>query len=696
MAGEEKKDYLRNGEFLPIQEHQIRLGLEEGLPVEIYAKPEYDWFQMEEIRKGLKAGIDVSVYASADIPYEKMHQIRKGLQEGMQLYSYMHLKASVLRELRRARRVGVNILKYISLGYDADQLQVIRIAIENGVDLDPYLSKDYRAASLSEIYEGLKNGLDVTIYAMNDYSWRQMREIRLGLEHRLDIEKYRSKLYSWEQMREVRLGLEMGLDVENYRLLRYTAGEMRKKRLAILEEINREQERILQSQIKSEDFMFDFTANDMEVYVTLLNREKVITRERVMEILEQNNILYGIQDETVERIVSGKGVRKGMLLAKGEIPHKGEDGWYEFFFRTVINRRPKVLEDGSVDYQNIEWFEMVKEGQKLAVYHEAQDGVDGHNVRGNAIKARRGIEKPILTGKGFQIDKDRKTYYATMEGMITLEDNEMRITNHMLLDEVTMATGNIDFSGSVHILGDVRNGAVVKAAGDVVIDGNVEAATIESGGSVVLKKGMNAAGHGYIEAKKDVVSRFFEAVKVEAGGNIDVGKSLNSQLYATGMITSSGAVAGGLAQAGSGFRLRHVGNHAGLHTVVKINMSDQFKKEYKSIKSAVHDAKQELRIMTKSYEEFREKFSPEARSYMEIYKKVENSVFAKRKQVEQLEKIEDDLEQKYLKVRESRIVIEGYAYEGTVVELDGCRWEADNRRNIVVRRRNENLEVLSK
>lgn len=56
--------------------HQIRRGLEEKLPVECYALPEYDWFQMEEIRKGLKSGVDISKYAKPGITFDVMRQIR--------------------------------------------------------------------------------------------------------------------------------------------------------------------------------------------------------------------------------------------------------------------------------------------------------------------------------------------------------------------------------------------------------------------------------------------------------------------------------------------------------------------------------------------------------------------------------------------------------------------------------------------
>ena len=47
------KDYEEMGCFKCGQMDQIRKGLEKGLDVSIYAKPEFDDFQMEEIRIGL-------------------------------------------------------------------------------------------------------------------------------------------------------------------------------------------------------------------------------------------------------------------------------------------------------------------------------------------------------------------------------------------------------------------------------------------------------------------------------------------------------------------------------------------------------------------------------------------------------------------------------------------------------------------
>ena len=50
------------------QMEEIRIGMEEGLDVSIYADPEYMPLQMEAIRIGLEKGLDVSKYANRKFP----------------------------------------------------------------------------------------------------------------------------------------------------------------------------------------------------------------------------------------------------------------------------------------------------------------------------------------------------------------------------------------------------------------------------------------------------------------------------------------------------------------------------------------------------------------------------------------------------------------------------------------------------
>lgn len=96
---------------------EIRLGLEAGVDVSVYADKAYDWFQMKEIRKGLEKKLDVSKYADPKISFEVMHQLRKGLTEGIDLSFAKTIPAGVLRELRKAMAAKVDIRMYIREGY---------------------------------------------------------------------------------------------------------------------------------------------------------------------------------------------------------------------------------------------------------------------------------------------------------------------------------------------------------------------------------------------------------------------------------------------------------------------------------------------------------------------------------------------------------------------------------------------------
>ena len=63
------------------QMHQICDGLEHGRDVSIYADPRFEWRQMNVILRGLLVGIDVSSYVDPTISHKEMENIRKHLEE---------------------------------------------------------------------------------------------------------------------------------------------------------------------------------------------------------------------------------------------------------------------------------------------------------------------------------------------------------------------------------------------------------------------------------------------------------------------------------------------------------------------------------------------------------------------------------------------------------------------------------------
>lgn len=701
-AGIDTSVYSRK-EYFALQMHQIRLGMMEGLPIELYASADYDWFQMEEIRLGLSEGLDVQLYAFPDVPYDTMRQIRKGLQKGLDLSAYRKLDAGMLRELRKALLSRVTIVKYIKEGYIAEQLKEIRIGLEKRLNIEPYLKKEFRGAAIAEICKGLEKGLDVSPYAKLEFSWQQMREIRRGLEKRIDVSVYADAFYSWQQMREIRMGLEKGIDVSGYKSLMYTASEMKRKRLSLLKDITDENPlNIEPHQETKEDkalhISISISEDEMEAYLTITEEGNNYDKQKLIKALNQCGIRYGILEDVVESLAKGIKMKSPFVIARGTQPAKGQNGWYEFFFKTEEEKAPKLLEDGSVDYKNTEWFEVVENGQKIAYYHDATYGKNGISVLGRVIPAKKGKEKNMLSGKGFMLLPDQKTYLASETGVIVRKGEYLEISKLLVLDDITLASGKVDFDGSVYIKGDVGNGTHVRATGDVIIDGFVEAANIESGGTIILRQGVNAFSNGVIRAENDVNGRFFEAVKVYANGNIQANYCMNSELHAEGkiMITGvTGTFVGGKACAAQGFQAYNVGNNVGLPTYLNLGVNEKISRKYNSMQEELKEVNKELTILRNAYSDFRSKYAAEIRNTMPMYLKIESAIFTKEKQLDKLEFTKYKLEEKMRGMGSAKAVIQGNLYEGVVVDINGMKWNARGLRNVTIRKGNKQIAVYT-
>ena len=598
-------------EFLAIQMHEIRIGLVEQIPVSYYADSRYDWFQMEEIRKGLEMSLDVSKYADPEISFDRMRQIRKGLEAGIDLSDKKNMAAGVLQQLRKATLEHIDLSVYINNGFDEDQLHQIRLAKKNGVDIDSYVIPDFRGISIREIRLGLEHHIDVSVYASREYTWQQMREIRLGLEKHLDVEQYKNVLYSWQQMREIRYGLEEGMDVSYYRSFMYTTKLMRQRRLDLLEKTKMPIQNV--EAVKKRFSCFDMLLNQsgMEAIVILPNPGVPIAQDEVLSAIKEADIKKGVDYAVVKAICDGTTSGDIVTLAKGVMPQAGADGWYEFFFDTNVKSNPALMEDGSVDYQNAKWFELVKKGQTVAVYHEAQEGTPGYTIMGESLATKKGKEKPILTGSGFQILEDKKTYIAMENGKIELKDNRLVISSVLVLDDVTCATGNVDFDGSIYVRGNVGQGVSIHATRDVLVDGYTESSVIEAGGDIILKKGNNASGRGFLRANGDVMGMFFESARVWAGGKVSANYCLRSEIHAGTRIEISGrngVLAGGLAQAQNLIQATNIGNEASLATRLVLGNKDKNVQMQVDLQGREKKVSQELRLLLNAYQEFRKKF----------------------------------------------------------------------------------------
>ena len=108
------------------------------------------------------------------------------------------------------------------------------------------------------------------------------------------------------------------------------------------------------------------------------------------------------------------------------------------------------------------------------------------------------------------------------------------------VSDVDTSTGNIEYSGNVCVLGNVKTGFSIKADGDVEVRGVVENATVEATGNVTIARGMNGMSKGTITAGGNVVAKFLENANVNAGGYVHSEAILHSNVICKGEVTVTG------------------------------------------------------------------------------------------------------------------------------------------------------------
>lgn len=121
----------RNHELKPEQMKQLRLGLQQGVDISKYNKPYIDAKSMQELRKALASGVTTNVFdVHEGINYnaEQVKQIRLGLENGqnIELWANPEMSAEQMKEIRLGQRDSLNAELYASTDFTVEQMKKMR------------------------------------------------------------------------------------------------------------------------------------------------------------------------------------------------------------------------------------------------------------------------------------------------------------------------------------------------------------------------------------------------------------------------------------------------------------------------------------------------------------------------------------------------------------------------------------------
>ena len=321
------------------------------------------------------------------------------------------------------------------------------------------------------------------------------------------------------------------------------------------------------------------SGDQMEAFLYLTDPGEGISysRKEIDALLNQNGVVMGILDEVLDDAIERGVYYREILVAKGQDPVDGVDGYYDYNFSRVIDKRPDAKADGTIDYWNISSIEHVKKDQVIATYVPAVQGLSGFTVKGKSLMPKRARELAPLKGKGFEKLDDDLTYISLLDGKIEVQGDKIVISEiYEISGDADLSTGNINFPGDVVIYGKVCTGVSIKVGGNLTVNGNVETAIIDVGKDIIFRSGMQGGYKAKVSAGGDITAKFIENTKVRAGGTIRAEVLMNTNVeYCKKLIVdgNKAAIIGGSVTALQGIYAGSIGNEAEIPTGISVGVS---------------------------------------------------------------------------------------------------------------------------
>lgn len=320
------------------------------------------------------------------------------------------------------------------------------------------------------------------------------------------------------------------------------------------------------------------------------NETSLIRKDEILRVLEYQGIKYGIQEAVIDGFLKDREYCKDYIFAEGVPLEDGKDAQIHYFFNLKPNAKPKLNQDGSVNFHDLDNINRIKAGDVLATLEKEQNGKAGIDIFGAKIEPKKVKSAYLKYGKGITLSEDEMSLISDIDGHVQLDiDGKVTVSNTYLIEgNVDVATGNIRYDGSVKVKGNVCSGFTIIASGDVDVDGVVEGARIIAQGQIILKRGIQGMGKGSLQAQGAVIAKFIESASVLTNSSITTESILHSNVSAKEGIYVSGKkgmIVGGHVRSAILIETQVAGSAMGGSTILEVGMDPIMQKRLETLEA---------------------------------------------------------------------------------------------------------------
>lgn len=426
-------------------------------------------------------------------------------------------------------------------------------------------------------------------------------------------------------------------------------------------------------------------------YLVYLSRDKLVAwllilppcgagelrLDGVGKALQNQQVTSGLDAARVTSLAREKPYFSMIPIAVGTPAIEGTNGSVVEHFSRVQEFEVKIDEEGVADYKSSNYVRQVYKDTVICDIILPVEGTPGLSVDGKVIQPKAVRPAKVPKGRNTTITEDGLKMVATMDGNLEFKGDGFHVRPVMEIPgDVDYETGNINFTGDVHVHGDVRENFSVIATGSVTVDGLVEAATVEAGGDLLITKGVVGDNRALLKCQGTLRAKYLESCVIYSGKCVFSDCIMNSQVFSDGCIdvtSGRGSVVGGALVAAEGIRAKMIGAESGRRTELTMGILPVVQAELQDLKNELVACQDEDRELERQLNYLEARQGMQGSDPRIAKARMRRSVLAMKEQqmtkrIEVLEEQVPDLSRCRL---ESDIV-----YPITTLQVNGATWSA--------------------
>jgi len=256
----------------------------------------------------------------------------------------------------------------------------------------------------------------------------------------------------------------------------------------------------------------------------MLQTEYRITVADLLFLLSEKAVVYGIDYETIDEIVSKEIYGQEFIIATAVPPVAGQDAIITEVLPIDPDIKPFLNENGTADYKKWDNIRQVKQDEVICKRTPPTPGIPGISVFGYPLTPTPGEDFALPQGINTKVIDNETKLVAARNGFLYRDNPYICVGCVFVIDgDVDFKTGNIEYFGDVLVKGNVMTGFSIVADGNISIQGSVEASHIESTkGNITLKGSVFGQNKATIVAEKNINAENIQDSILKAGEAIRV------------------------------------------------------------------------------------------------------------------------------------------------------------------------------